>query len=103
MKCDSIEPRTKHYVREYESLSFRRNLFNKYRKQLLEVAAKTGLYALKAATKKVAHKAVEATGEFTGNKIANEFVKPKPESPISEANSRNLEEVVIPSERRGKY
>lgn len=52
MKCDSIEPRTKHYVKEYESLSFRRNLFNKYRKQLLEVAAKTGLYALKAATKK---------------------------------------------------
>ena len=38
----------------------------------------TGLDALKAASKKVVHKAAEATGEFIGNKkIADNIVKPK--------------------------
>ena len=66
MKPYSIKPRIRKYVKGYEFLAFVRNLSNKHRKQLLD----TGLNALKVASKKVFHKAAEATGEFTGNKIA---------------------------------
>ena len=34
----SIRPRTKTYVKGYGFLSFRRNMSNKYRKQLLDAA-----------------------------------------------------------------
>ena len=50
---------------------------NKYGKQLLDVATKTGLDALKTASKKEVHKADEATGELMGNKIADKIVEPK--------------------------
>ena len=39
----STEPRTRKYVKGYEFLSFARNLFNKYGKQLLDTATETGL------------------------------------------------------------
>ena len=57
----------------------------------------TGLDALKTATKKVAHKVAEAKGEFIENKIANKIVKPKA---VPDDNSRNVEEIIIPSEQR---
>ena len=47
-----------------------KNLSDKCGKQLLDAATKNRLYALKAASKKVAHKAAEAAGEFMGNKIS---------------------------------
>ena len=50
----------------------------------------TGLDSLKTASNIVIHKAAEATGEFTGNKIADGIVKPL----------RNVEEIVIPPEKR---
>ena len=79
-------------------MSFGRNLSNKYeRKLLLHTATKTGLDALKTATKKVAHKAAKATGEFIGNKIANKIVKPKT---IPDENSRNVKELIIQPEQR---
>ena len=46
---------------------------------------------------KVAHKAAEATAEFIGNKITDKMLKPKP---LPNANSRNVEEVVVPPEKR---
>ena len=42
-------------------------------KELLD----TGLDALKTSSKNVVYKAAEATGEFIGNKIADNIVKPK--------------------------
>ena len=60
---------------------------------------KQGQKLLKAATKKVAHKAAEATGKFIGNKIANKIEKPKL---LPDENSRNVEEVIIPPEKREK-
>ena len=93
----SLEPGTKKYVKVYGFLSFGRSLSTKYRKQLLDAATKTGLDALKTTSKKVRHKAAEATGEFIGNKIANKFVKPKP---VPEAHSKNIEKIFIPSEER---
>ena len=74
-------------------LSFARNFSNKYRKQLLD----TGLYALKTASKKVIHKAPEARGELTGNKIAEKIVKTKH---VPAKNPRNVEGIIIPPEKR---
>ena len=60
----------------------------------MDANTKTGLDALKTATKKVAHKAAEATGEFIWNKIAN----PKP---VPQANSRNIQETAtVPEKNR---
>ena len=77
MTRSSIEQRTRKYVKRYGFLSFERNLSNKYRNQLLDADTKTGLDALKTATKKVVYKVPEATREFIGNKTADKIVKPK--------------------------
>ena len=73
------------------------NLSNKYGKQLLDTATKTGLDALKTASKKLVHKAAEATGEFIGNKIADKITKRKP---VPDENSGDVEEIIIPPENR---
>ena len=78
-------------------MSFTRNLSNKYGKQLLDAATKTGLNALKTMTKKVAHKVAGATEEFIGNRSPNKIVKP---IPMSDENSRNAEEMIISSEKK---
>ena len=63
----------------------------------MDAATKTGLNALKTATKKVAHKAAEATREFIGNKITDQTLKPKP---MLHENSRNVEEIIIEPEKK---
>ena len=63
-RCDSVEPRTRKYVKGYIFLSFARNLSNNYGKQLLDTATKTRIDALKAAPKKVVNKAAEAKLTF---------------------------------------
>ena len=60
----SIEAKIRKCVEVYRLLFFMRNLSNKYGKQLLDAVTKTGLDALKTATKKVVHKAAEATVNF---------------------------------------
>ena len=65
----------------------------KYRKDLSD----TGLQTLKTASKKVVYKAVEATGEFIGNKIPDKIVKQKA---VIDENSRNIEEIIVPPEKR---
>ena len=95
----SIEPRTRKYLKGYRFLSFARNLSKKYKNQLLN----TGIDSLKTAFKKLVHK----TGEFLGNKTAdtvvklynNKIVKTKP---VIDENLRNVEEIVIPSEKKGR-
>ena len=74
-----------------------RNQPDKCGKKLLVTATKTAIDATKTAFKKVVHKTVEATGELTGNKIAEKKVKPKP---VPDNNSRNVEEVIPPQQRR---
>ena len=63
----------------------------------MDGATKTKINALKTASKKLICKAAEATGEFLGNKIANKIVKQKP---VTDENSRNVEEIIIPPEKR---
>ena len=92
----SVEPRTEKYVNGRGFLSFGRNLYNKYRKQLLDAATKTGLNPLKTATKKVEQKAAEATGELIGHRIVNKVIKPKP---VPDVNSRNAEKITIRPEK----
>ena len=93
MTWNFIELRTRKYVKGNWFISFARNVCNRYRKQLLD----TGLGALKPASKKLIYKAVQATGEFTGNKIANKIVKPKH---VINEDSRNVEEIIIVPEKR---
>ena len=45
----------------------------------------------------VVYKAAEAKGEFIGNKIADKIMKQKP---AIDENSRNVEEIIIPPEKR---
>ena len=78
-------------------LSFAISLSKKYGKQLLDTIAKIGLDTLKTASKKVVHKAAEATEEFIGNKVPEKIIKPKS---LSYQNSRNAEEIIISSENR---
>ena len=52
---------------------------------MLDTATKTALDALKTASKNVVHK------------IADKYVKPKP---VPEANSRNVDEIIVSPQRR---
>ena len=97
MTHHTIELRTKRYVKGCGLLSFGRNIANKYGRKLLDTATKTGMKALKTATKKVAHKAAKTRGKLIGNKIANKIEKPKP---VPDESSRNGEEIIIPLEPR---
>ena len=54
MISHSMETRTRKYVKEYAFLSFLSNKF-------------WGLDAFKTSSRKVVHKAAEATGKFIGN------------------------------------
>ena len=85
----SVEPRARKYVKEHGFLSFAR----KYKKQLLE----TELDAVNTASRTVVNKA----GEFLGNKIVDTATKSNNNKIIKlDENSRNVEEIIIPPEKR---
>ena len=84
----SIEPRTRKHVKGHWFSSFARNLSDKYKKKILDIATKTELDFAKTASKKVVHKTAEGRGELIGSKIAEKTVKPKP---ISDINFKILE------------
>ena len=73
----TIEPTTRRYVKGYVFLSLAANLSDKYGGKVLHTATKTGLHHAKTASKKVVHKAAEATGVLIGNKITENIVKRK--------------------------
>ena len=59
----------------------------------------TGLDSLKAASKKVVHEA----GEFIGNKIAGAVITPNDDNIVKpDENSGNVNDVIIPLEKRDK-
>ena len=95
----SIEAKTRKYVKGYGFLSFKRNLSNKYRKQLLDTAKKARLDALKTVTKKVAYKVAEAPRVFIGSKVTNKIVKPKA---VPNETFKNVEEIIIRPEKKRK-
>ena len=75
MISHSMETRKRKYVKEYAFLSFLSNKF-------------WGLDAFKTSSRKVVHKAAEATGKFIGNLINDIIVKP---NPVPGANSTRKE------------
>ena len=57
----------------YGFLSFARKCDDKYGKNLMDTARKTGIDAAKTASKRVVQKTAEATGDLIGNKIADKI------------------------------
>ena len=57
----STEPRLRKYVKGYGFLLFAKNFGNKYGKKLMDTTTKTGIDAVKTASKRVIQKTAEAT------------------------------------------
>ena len=86
------ETRLIKYVKGYGFLSFARKFGNKYGKKLMDTSTKTGMDAAKTASKIVVQKTAEATGDFIGNKIADQIT--------SIGKPKEIEEIYIPPEKR---
>ena len=56
----STEPKTRKYVKGYGFLSFAKKVGDKYGKELIDTATKTGINAAKTAPKRVVQKTAEA-------------------------------------------
>ena len=69
----SIEPRFRKYVKGYGFLPFAKKVGNKYGKNLMDTATKTGIGAAKTASKRVVQKTAETTEDLIGNKIADKI------------------------------
>ena len=69
----STEPRFRKYGKRYGFLSFVRKFGDKYGKKLIDTTTKTGIDAVKTASKRVVQKTAEATGNLIGNKIADKI------------------------------
>ena len=97
----SLEPRYTKYVQGYDLLSFARKFGDKYDKKLMDKATKAGIDAVKTVSKRVVPKHAVATGDLTGNKIAdkiNSVGKSKNKQKKDETNE--IEEIYIPPEKR---
>ena len=64
----STQPKFRKYVKGYGFLSFARKFGDKYGKKLMDTARKTGIDALKSASKKVVQNTAEASGDLIGQK-----------------------------------
>ena len=69
----SIELKYRKYVKGYGFLSFAGVFGNKYGKNLMDTATKTGIDAVKTASQRVVQKTAEATGDLIGNKIGDKI------------------------------
>ena len=67
----STEPKFRKYLKGYSFLSFARKFGDKNGKKLMDTATKTGIDAVKTASRRVVQKTAEATGDLIGNKIAD--------------------------------
>ena len=88
------------YVKGYVFLSFARKFGDKYGKNLMDTATKTGIDAAKTASKRVVQKTAEATGGLIGNKTADKITsigKPKEKE---KQKTKEIEETFIPPEKR---
>ena len=54
-------------------MSFARKFGDKYGKKLVDAATKTGIDAVKMASKRIVQKTAEATGDLIRNKIADKI------------------------------
>ena len=94
----STELRFRKYVKGYGFLSFAITFVDKYGKNLMDTATKTGIDTAKNASKRIVQKTAEATGELIGNKIADKITsigKPK-----EKEKTNKVEKICIPPEKR---
>ena len=104
----SIEPRDRVYVKEYEFLSFAKNmgksLSNNYGQKILDGAKTTTTDARKTASEKVIQKTAEATRDLIGNKIADKITSvSKKKSNYNNNNNNNNNEDVELTVHKKKY
>ena len=92
----STEPTFGKYVQGYSFLSFARKLGDRYGKNLIDTATKTGIDAAKTASKRGAQKTAEATGDLIGNKIADKIISVGK----TKEKTNKPEEIYIPPEKR---
>ena len=92
----STEQKFRKYVKEYSFLSFARKFGDKYCKKFMDTATKTGIDAEKTASKRVVQNTPEATGDFTGNKIADKITS----LGKSKEKTKKVEEIYVPPEKR---
>ena len=94
----STEPRFRKYVKGYGFLSFARKFGDNYGKKLIDTTTKTGIDAVKAASKRVVQKIAEATGDLLGNKIADKITSVVKSKEKEKTNKTG--EIYIPPEKR---
>ena len=94
----STEPRFRKYVKGYGFLSFARKFGDKYGKNLMDTATKTGIDAAKTASKRVVQKTAETTGNLIGNKIADKVIAVGKSK--EKQKGKKAEEIYIPPEKR---
>ena len=98
----SIEPRDRIYVKEYEFMSFAKNmgkhpnkvaksLSNKCSQKRFDSAKKATTDAIKTALKRAIQKTAEATGDLIGNKIADKITSVSKKN--KDANNETEEDV----------
>ena len=94
-----IEPRDRIYVKGYGFLSFAKNigknLSNEHGKNLLDSAKKSTTDAIeKSASKRAIQETEEATGDLTGNKIADKINNVSKNSPTELHSAELLSKVL---------
>ena len=94
----STDPRFRKHVKIYRFLSFARKVGDKYGKKLLDTATKTGIDAVKTASKKVVQKTAEATGDLIGNKIADKITSAGQSK--EKEKTKKAEEIYISPEKK---
>ena len=90
----STEPRFRKYVKGFGFLSFARKFRDKQGKKLLATATK--IDAAKTASERVVQKTAEATGDLTGNKMADKITSVGK----SKEKTNKTEKIYIPPEKR---
>ena len=114
MRC-SLEPTYRKYVQGYGFLSFARSFGDKYGKKLMNTATKVGTSKYgkkiiettkkqgsefaKTAGKRIVETSAEATGDLTGNKIADKITS-LGKSKNKEKETSEEEEIIIAPEKR---
>ena len=73
---------------------------DKYGKNFMNTARKTGLDAAKTASKIVVQKTAEATGDLIGNKIADKITSLTKPRNNEKDETNEVEEIYIPPEKR---
>ena len=77
-------------------MSFARKFGDKYGKKIMDTATKTGIDAVKTTSKRPVQKIAEATGDLTGNKIADQIISVGK----SKGKTKTVEEIYNPPEKR---